>query len=134
MRNFAGAKYRLTPIKGSNIIRRPTPLTFHLLHMKPLLSRVESKKVDKAAAMLKVLAHPKRLAIVDLLGKEDKMTVTEIYRSLDLPQAIASQHLITLKDRGILSSFKVGTKIYYSLSIPKLLDVIDSLEDCCDAL
>jgi len=102
--------------------------------MKPLLSRVESKKVDKAAAMLKVLAHPKRLAIVDLLGKEDKMTVTEIYRSLDLPQAIASQHLITLKDRGILSSFKVGTKIYYSLSIPKLLDVIDSLEDCCDAL
>jgi DNA-binding transcriptional ArsR family regulator len=51
-----------------------------------------------------------------------------------LPQAIASQHLITLKDRGILSSFKVGTKIYYSLSIPKLLDVIDSLEDCCDSL
>lgn len=103
-------------------------------NMKPLLSRVESKKVDKAAAMLKVLAHPKRLAIVDLLGKEEKMTVTEIYRSLDLPQAIASQHLITLKDRGILSSFKVGTKIYYSLSIPKLLDVIDSLEDCCDTL
>ena len=134
MRNFAGPEYRITPIKGSNIVRRPTTPTSHLLHMKPLLSRVESKKVDKAAAMLKVLAHPKRLAIVDLLGKEDKMTVTEIYRSLDLPQAIASQHLITLKDRGILSSFKVGTKIYYSLSIPKLLDVIDSLEDCCDAL
>jgi DNA-binding transcriptional ArsR family regulator len=99
--------------------------------MKSLLSRVESKKIDKAAAMLKVLAHPKRLAIVDLLGKEDKMTVTEIYQYLDLPQAIASQHLITLKDKGVLSSFKVGTKIYYSLSIPKLIDVIDCLEECC---
>ena len=97
--------------------------------MKPLLSRVESKKVDKAAAMLKVLAHPKRLAIVDLLGKEDKMTVTEIYRSLDLPQAIASQHLITLKDRGVLKSSKIGTKIYYSLAVPQLLKVIDTLED-----
>ncbi|MCC9136623.1 ArsR/SmtB family transcription factor [Pontibacter silvestris] len=99
--------------------------------MKSLLSRIESKKIDKAAAMLKVLAHPKRLAIVDLLGKEDKMTVTEIYKYLDLPQAIASQHLITLKDKGVLSSFKVGTKIYYSLAIPKLIDVIDCLEECC---
>jgi DNA-binding transcriptional ArsR family regulator len=51
-----------------------------------------------------------------------------------LPQAIASQHLITLKDKGVLSSFKVGTKIYYSLSIPKLIDVIDCLEECCTDL
>ncbi|GEO03346.1 MAG: hypothetical protein JWQ14_1668 [Adhaeribacter sp.] len=101
------------------------------MSMRNLLSRVESKKIDKAASMLKVLAHPKRLAIVDLLGKEEKMTVTEIYQYLDLPQAIASQHLITLKDKGVLSSFKVGTKIYYSLSIPKLIDVIDCLEECC---
>jgi len=130
LRNFECLKYRTRHIRAFCKI----PRTLSHDPMKPLLSRVESKKVDKAAAMLKVLAHPKRLAIVDLLGKEDKMTVTEIYRSLDLPQAIASQHLITLKDRGILSSFKVGTKIYYSLSIPKLLDVIDSLEDCCDTL
>lgn len=37
--------------------------------MKPLHSRVEAHKLDRAAAMLKVLSHPKRLAIVDLLGK-----------------------------------------------------------------
>ena len=106
--------------------------------MKPLHSRVEAHQLDRAAAMLKVLSHPKRLAIVDLLGKtkgkDSQMSVTDIYQALDLPQAIASQHLITLKDRGILSSFKVGTKIYYSLSIPKLLDVIDSLEECCDTM
>ena len=80
--------------------------------MKSLLSRVESDKIEKAAAMLKVLAHPKRLAIIDLLGKEDKLTVTEIYQYLNLPQAIASQHLITLKDKGVLTSSKVGTKIF----------------------
>ncbi|EJF08590.1 hypothetical protein O71_19887, partial [Pontibacter sp. BAB1700] len=34
-------------------------------------------------------------------------------------------------DKGVLSSFKVGTKIYYSLAIPKLIDVIDCLEECC---
>lgn len=84
--------------------------------------------------MLKVLSHPKRLAIVDLLGKtkgskEQQMSVTEIYQALDIPQAIASQHLITLKDRGILKSSKVGTKIYYALAIPQLMKIIDTLED-----
>ncbi|RZK22573.1 MAG: transcriptional regulator [Hymenobacter sp.] len=102
--------------------------------MKPLHSRVESQQLDRAAAMLKVLSHPKRLAIVDLLGKlkggkDQQMSVTEIYQALDLPQAIASQHLITLKDRGVLKSNKIGTKIYYALAVPQLMKVIDTLED-----
>lgn len=101
--------------------------------MKPLHSRVEAEQLDRAAAMLKVLSHPKRLAIVDLLGKsktkDHQMSVTEIYQALDIPQAIASQHLITLKDRGVLKSSKIGTKIYYSLAVPQLLKIIDTLED-----
>ena len=102
--------------------------------MKPLHTRVEAQQLERAAAMLKVLSHPKRLAIVDLLGKSTKgkdsqMSVTDIYQALDLPQAIASQHLITLKDRGVLKSTKVGTKIYYALAVPQLLKVIDTLED-----
>jgi DNA-binding transcriptional ArsR family regulator len=102
--------------------------------MKSLLTRIDSGKMEKAASMLKVLAHPKRLAIIDLLGKEDKMTVTEIYQYLNLPQAIASQHLITLKDKGVLTSFKVGTKIFYSLSVPALTDVISCLEEACESM
>lgn len=102
--------------------------------MKPLHTRVDAQQLDRAAAMLKVLSHPKRLAIVDLLGKtkgakEQQMSVTEIYQALDIPQAIASQHLITLKDRGVLKSSKVGTKIYYSLAVPQLMKIIDTLED-----
>ena len=102
--------------------------------MKALHSRVDAQSLDRAAAMLKVLSHPKRLAIVDLLGKgkgnkEQSLSVTEIYQALDIPQAIASQHLITLKDRGVLKSSKVGTKIFYSLAVPQLLKIIDTLED-----
>jgi len=102
--------------------------------MKPLHSRVDADQLERAAAMLKVLSHPKRLAIVDLLGKtkgnkEHQMSVTEIYQALDIPQAIASQHLITLKDRGVLKSSKVGTKIYYALAVPQLMKIIDTLED-----
>jgi DNA-binding transcriptional ArsR family regulator len=94
-----------------------------------LQQRVDPNKMERAAAMLKVLAHPKRMAIVDLLGREEKLTVTKIYTELDMPQAIASQHLITLKDRGVLTSQKSGTKIYYSLLVPHLTDVIRCLEE-----
>ena len=94
-----------------------------------LLNRIDGEKMERAAAMLKVLAHPKRMAIVDLLGREERLTVTEIYNQLEMPQAIASQHLITLKDRGVLSSKKEGTKIYYSLQVPRLTEVIRCLED-----
>lgn len=101
--------------------------------MKPLHTRVEAQQLDRAAAMLKVLSHPKRLAIVDLLGKakgkDSQMSVTDIYQTLELPQAIASQHLITLKDRGVLKSTKVGTKIFYALAVPQLMKVIETLED-----
>lgn len=90
---------------------------------------VDPAKMERAAAMLKVLAHPKRMAIVDLLGREEKLTVTKIYTELEMPQAIASQHLITLKDRGVLTSEKAGTKIYYSLLVPHLTDVIRCLEE-----
>ena len=90
---------------------------------------IDPAKMERAAAMLKVLAHPKRMAIVDLLGREEKLTVTKIYTELDMPQAIASQHLITLKDRGVLTSEKAGTKIYYSLLVPHLTDVIRCLEE-----
>jgi len=62
------------------------------------LSRVESKNRQRLDT--KVLAHPKRLAIAPSLGKEEKMTVTEIYKYLDLACRPSLQHLITLKTKG----------------------------------
>jgi len=130
-RNYPGSNAVLHLSYSFNFTLSPPPFLTHF--MKPLNSRVEAQQLDRAAAMLKVLSHPKRLAIVDLLGKtkgkDNQMSVTDIYQALDLPQAIASQHLITLKDRGVLKSNKVGTKIYYSLAVPQLLKVIDTLED-----
>jgi len=75
--------------------------------------------IDAVAAQLKVLAHPTRLRIIQHLHKpasKGQQSVTEIYQALDIPQAICSQHLIVLKDRGLLKSNKVGTKIFYAIA------------------
>ena len=73
-----------------------------------LNERIESQKLLKAVNMLKVIAHPVRLAIVDLLSENPRMTVLEIQTQLNLEQAIASQQITLLEDKGVLISEKIG--------------------------
>ena len=58
--------------------------------------------------MLKVIAHPVRLAIVDLLIENERMTILELQEALSLEQAIASQHITLMEDKGVIISEKVG--------------------------
>ncbi|MBK6391094.1 MAG: helix-turn-helix transcriptional regulator [Saprospiraceae bacterium] len=100
--------------------------------MEPILSnRVDADKLDHAANMLKVIAHPLRLTIVDLLIQNGPLTVLEIQHQLGLEQAIASQHLILLKDKGVLNAEKVGRNRYFSLAYPNMKNIIHCMEDCC---
>ncbi len=69
------------------------------------------------ADQLKAIAHPVRLRILRYLHEQPGRSVTEIYTALHLPQAITSQHLTTLKDRGVLMSEKAGTKIFYTVKV-----------------
>ena len=104
-----------------------------IFKMKTLLSRrVETKKLSHAANMLKVIAHPLRLTIVDLLQNRGAMTVLEIQTTLSIEQAIASQHLTLMQDKGVLKSEKSGRNRYFSLAYPKMKNIIHCLEDCCN--
>jgi DNA-binding transcriptional ArsR family regulator len=80
---------------------------------------------------LKVIAHPIRLAIVDLLSEQEKLTVMEIQEALGLEQAIASQHLTLMEDKGVLCSEKVGRNKFVTLRFPNLKHIVECLESCC---
>jgi ArsR family transcriptional regulator len=73
-----------------------------------ITDRIEANKILAAVNMLKVIAHPVRLAILDLLTENSRMTVLEIQEALNLEQAIASQHLTLMEDKGVLISEKVS--------------------------
>ena len=73
----------------------------------------------KHARLLQALAHPKRLEILNLLTQKS-LTVTEIYSMLDLPQANISQHLIKLRQAGVVAAKRTGKKIYYRLANKKI--------------
>ena len=69
---------------------------------------------ESQANLLQALAHPKRLEILNLLAQK-RLTVTEIYSMLDLPQANISQHLTKLKQSDVVESQRSGKEIYYRL-------------------
>ena len=95
-----------------------------------LTERVDSLKLSSAINMMKVIAHPVRLAILDLLTENKRMTVLEIQEALNLEQAIASQHITLMEDKGVLISEKVSRNKFVSLRFPKMKNIVQCLEGC----
>ncbi len=90
---------------------------------------LDIEKLEMAASKLRAIAHPMRIAIIDLLN-ETQMSVTEIYNKLNIEQAAASHHLNILKSKGVLNSKRDGKKIYYSLKNQTLTEIIDCINRC----
>ena len=80
--------------------------------------------VESTAHVLRCLGHPLRLRILDLLEKEGEATVTQIYEALAVEQAVASQHLTTMWDKGILTRRKDGVHVYYGIGDERALKVL----------
>ena len=91
---------------------------------------INLSKLELAASKLRAISHPMRIAIIDLLANGKKLSVTEIYKSLDIEQATASHHLNILKSKGLLLSNRKGKKIYYSLKNITLTDIIECINKC----
>jgi DNA-binding transcriptional ArsR family regulator len=94
-------------------------------------AHIDIDKLEKAASKLRAMAHPMRIAIVDLLTSNKKLTVTEIYNKLSIEQATASHHLNILKNKGLLESKRNGKMILYSLKNDALTRLIDCI-NCCN--
>ncbi|HAL65401.1 MAG TPA: transcriptional regulator [Bacteroidales bacterium] len=92
--------------------------------------KLDVVRLEIAAGRLRALAHPMRIAIIDMLTSNPKMSVTEIYERLGIEQAAASHHLNILKNKGILVSKRDGKKIYYSLKNDALMQIVDCLDRC----
>jgi DNA-binding transcriptional ArsR family regulator len=96
----------------------------------PEIKELDINKLEIAAGILKSLAHPMRIAILNLLEGGKKMTVTEIHEVLGMEQAAASHHLGILKDKGVLCSRRDGKNTWYFLKNNIISQVIECVERC----
>jgi ArsR family transcriptional regulator len=65
--------------------------------------------------MLRAMAHPLRLRIIEFIDKNGSINVNKIYNSLRLEQSITSQHLRVLRAAGVVKTTREGKFIHYSL-------------------
>jgi DNA-binding transcriptional ArsR family regulator len=73
-----------------------------------------------------VLAHPARLQILELL-RAGEVCVCHIQAVLGQRQAYISQHLLALRQAGLVTSRKDGLRVYYQVSDPGIFAVLDGM-------
>ncbi len=82
---------------------------------------------EAEAHLLALLAHPTRLQIVALL-RQGEMCVCSMQAVLNQRQAYVSQHLMALREAGLVTCRKDGLRVYYQLSEPRLLHILDQVQ------
>ncbi|MFA6143127.1 MAG: metalloregulator ArsR/SmtB family transcription factor [Candidatus Omnitrophota bacterium] len=82
---------------------------------------------EKESGMLKALAHPVRLRMVEGLINHE-CNVDRIVKALKIPQSTASQHLALLKSRGIVRPRKEGVKTCYCVVDPRIVELFKVLK------
>jgi ArsR family transcriptional regulator len=81
---------------------------------------------ENQAKTFKILMHPTRLAILDVL-RDGEQCVCHMEAIFGLRQAYISQHLMVLRDAGLVTDRRDGWNIYYHVSKPEIYAVIDAM-------
>ncbi|OUB85311.1 transcriptional regulator [Bacillus thuringiensis serovar medellin] len=90
---------------------------------------LESKKTnitEEDVEILKIMAHPIRLRIVNELSKHNTFNVSQLTKILEIPQSSVSQHLSKMKGK-ILKAERKGLEIYYSIRNNKATQIVGIL-------
>ncbi len=92
--------------------------------------QIDVETLERAAFILKTVAHPVRLGILKLLEKKERLSVNQICEGLKVEQSLISHHLSNMKLKGILSSKREGKNVFYSLREKNILNLFKCLEGC----
>lgn len=78
---------------------------------------------QELAEIAKVLSHPARIAIIQLLAQKQEIRTGDISEFLPISRTTVSQHLKELKNAGLIKGTIDGLKIHYCLNEEKLMDI-----------
>ncbi len=94
---------------------------------------VEKKKHYEARAkILKALAHPSRLFIVEELQKDERC-VCDLTDMIGADMSTVSKHLAVLKQAGIVTDDKRGNQVFYRLRVPCILNFFGCVESVLES-
>ena len=92
------------------------------------MKRTIKPQHEARAKIIKAMAHPSRLFILEELNKKEHC-VGELTEMIGSDASTVSKHLSVLKNAGLVSDEKRGNSIYYTLRCTCILDFIGCVEE-----
>ena len=89
-------------------------------------------RYEAQAKIIKAMAHPSRLLIIDELHKQERC-VGELTEMIGADASTVSKHLSVLKNAGLVADEKRGNSIFYSLRVPCIMDFMGCVENVLSA-
>jgi DNA-binding transcriptional ArsR family regulator len=96
------------------------------------MPRIDKRKYNLRAGIIKALAHPTRLFIIDVLSQKERC-VCELTDMIGADISTVSRHLSILREAGIVADDKRGLKVWYRLEVPCILNFFGCVEDVLKA-
>ena len=90
-------------------------------------------KYEARAKIIKALAHPARLLIVDELAQHGERCVCELTEMIGTDMSTVARHLSQLKNAGIVTDEKRGTTVYYRLRVQCITNFFDCVESVLES-
>jgi ArsR family transcriptional regulator len=88
---------------------------------------INDDKLQVSSEILRALAHPLRMKILEFIDENETINVNKIYNTLKLEQSITSQHLRILRAAGLVDTFRDGKFIHYKVDYDKLANAVKAI-------
>lgn len=96
------------------------------------MNEKKRQKLKARAEIIKALAHPTRLFMVDELSRGERC-VCELTEMIGADISTVSKHLSVLKQAGVVEDEKRGLQVWYSLKVPCILNFLGCVEEVLKA-
>lgn len=93
--------------------------------------KMEYEIAQYVAEVLKAVAHPIRLQIIELL-EHSELCVGSLVERLGVPQAVVSQQLGLMRNKQVLQCRREGTKAFYSIKNPNVINLLHCVYHHCE--
>jgi ArsR family transcriptional regulator len=94
---------------------------------EPCRTELSVELLERMAGVLKILAHPCRLKLVEILQREGELPVHMILERIKAPQATISQHLNQMRRAGLVKATRKGKEVWYGIEDPSALTILDCI-------
>ena len=92
-------------------------------------SRIDSRILERAARVIRVIGHPLRLRLLEELEGGERH-VSELVVTTGASQAIVSQQLGILRSEGVVDARRDGARVYYRIIEPKVSMILQCIREC----